>query len=590
MPAALDEFFLAKVAEAASEQAREVLKELSQGSAARLGHRALASCAKVLLACAAYQGPEHFASEQLVGPALGVLRMLRRLQGSSGLFLGDNNVESPPDSAFTIVDVADCYVFASTLVPPSSVSEEVSSELAELLAGAKGSLLSGGVHTPNHRWQVCAALASIYRSWPDRALSDRAALWLNEGVDIDAEGFYSERSPNYAAHVSNPSLILVGDVLGRDDLLGVVEANLQATLDLLRPDGTVETVQSRRQDQRARFSLSAYLLQFRRLAVERQRGDFSWAAQLAFGQPLQDPGKILAGALLDPLVTRALPPAVAPLAHRSRHFEHARLLTYVTDKVHAVVYGGSDYAQFRRVRSGLACNPTMFRMFAGSAVLDAVRFSRRFFGLGPFRASTMELEGAKVRLEESVAGAYYLPLSSGRLREDGLYEMEDEGRFYASMAFSFREKWPIELKTMVHVELQDDGASLGLQLDGPSVPWSLELTFRPGGSFQTAPETDRAAACDLRQLGEQSWNLVEGFASYRVGEDCIVFGPGNGTGFDRPACYLPGQDYTDVGGTDATEGHHVYITGMAPASFTLRLRAGSVVVPGSGGGAAGPKV
>ena len=43
-----------------------------------------------------------------------------------------------------------------------------------------------------------------------------------------------------------------------------------------------------------------------------------------------------------------------------------------------------------RIRSGLACNPTFLRMFAGAAVLDAVRLSRVFFDLGPFRAITWD--------------------------------------------------------------------------------------------------------------------------------------------------------------------------------------------------------
>ena len=50
--------------------------------------------------------------------------------------------------------------------------------------------------------------------------------------------------------MSNPSLLTIADVFGRGDLVDVVERNLDATLALLLPDGHVETVLSRRQDQR----------------------------------------------------------------------------------------------------------------------------------------------------------------------------------------------------------------------------------------------------------------------------------------------------------------------------------------------------
>ena len=69
------------------------------------------------------------------------------------------------------------------------------------------SLAEGGVHTPNHRWEICKALAHLHHLWPSRLLMARINDWLGEGIDQDAEGEYSERSPNYASEVTNRSLV-----------------------------------------------------------------------------------------------------------------------------------------------------------------------------------------------------------------------------------------------------------------------------------------------------------------------------------------------------------------------------------------------
>ena len=110
-------------------------------------------------------------------------------------------------------------------------------------------LAEGGVHTPNHRWEICKALAHLNHLWPSRLLMARINDWLGEGIDQDAEGEYSERSPNYASEVTNRSLLAVARLADKPRLLDNVRRNLDLTLYRLQPNGEVETVQSRRQDQ-----------------------------------------------------------------------------------------------------------------------------------------------------------------------------------------------------------------------------------------------------------------------------------------------------------------------------------------------------
>ncbi|MFR0355344.1 hypothetical protein [Streptomyces sediminimaris] len=565
MPAPLDHDFVRAVARAADRQAVPLAARPEEEPAGST-HRALARRVKTLVA--AYRSPHSalHGGSRAVAATMTHLRALRAAQTATGLFAGGDNLQSPPDSAFTVNDVCDAHLLAAGAGPELS---DATAALAEIAHAATGSLLTGGVHTPNHRWELCAALARLHRSFPDGRLLDRVADWLAEGVDIDAEGLYSERSANYAAHVSNPSLLLLSDVLGRADLLDAVERNLTTTLDLIRPDGTVETVHSRRQDQHHPFPLAPYLPHYRLLAIRTGRGDFGRAARLAAAGGIDDPG-LLAETLLTPDLCRALPAPAPRTLPRHRYLTTARLAAHASATAHTVVYGGSDVPGHRRIRSGLACNPTFLRLFAGDAVLDAVRLSRAFFDMGPFRAAeTHRLADTRYRLTETLTTGYYQPLPPSRRRDDGAYRMADEGRFSAAMAFPDRPRDEVSHTTGVEVDLREDGADLRIDIGGPRVPWALELTFRPGG-------VPRGAV----PMGEGRWCLTTGPVTYRAGDDEIRVEAGVEAGEplagpDRGDVlrYDPGQDHTVVGGTDATTGNRLYIGGYGPHTLTVALRA-----------------
>jgi len=565
LPTPLDHEFVREVARAADRLAVPLAAGLDEEPAG-VTHRALARRVKTLVA--AYRSPDSalHGSAQAVAAAMTHLRALRAVQTPSGLFAGGDNVQSPPDSAFTVNDVCDAYVLAAAAGPELA---EVTAGLAEIAGAATASLLTGGVHTPNHRWELSAALARLHRSFPDDRLLDRVEEWLAEGVDIDTDGLYSERSAVYASIVTNPSLLLLAEVLGRTDLLDAVERNLATTLDLLRPDGMVETVHSRRQDQKLSFPLWPYLPHYRLLAIRTGRGDFARAARLAAADGIDDPD-LLAQTLLTPDLCRALPAPDAVKLPRDRYLPTARLAAHVSATVHTVVYGGSDVPEHRRIRSGLACNPTFLRMFAGASVLDAVRLSRVFFDLGPFRAADMEqLADNRYRLTQTLTTAYHQPLPKDRRRDDGAYRLADEGRFSAAMAFPDRPQDEVSHTTRVEVDLREDGADLRIDISGPPVPWALELTFRPGGEPQGAVP-----------IGDGRWCLTTGPMTYRVGDDEIrveadVEAGEPLAGPDRSDVlrYDPGQDYTVVGGTDATTGNRVYIGGHGPHTLTVALRA-----------------
>ncbi|MBT1680938.1 hypothetical protein [Curtobacterium aurantiacum] len=539
---------------------------LADEDPAALQHRELMVRALALVGAWVRQrpgGPAHAAHDDLA-TAHGWVRHLAARQSPGGTFVGGDNVLSPPDSAFTVNDVCDALELLAPHRAAVPAAAALADDLDAIVVRATPALLTGGVHTPNHRWEIAAALARVHRLHPSAALVDRIDEWLAEGPDIDADGLWSERSPNYASAVSGPSFLVLASVLDRPALLDPVRSSLDATLALLLPDDTVETVQSRRQDQSQPFGIGAFAPLLWHVAVRDGRGDLAAVAARAAVAEMWQPATVAARAMTDPLLGQPLPEPV-PLAPAVHSFADARLVHVREPDRSVVLFAGSDVPAQGHVRSGLANSPTFLRVVTGSVVLSDVRLSREFFGLGPFRPTALESLGdGRFRLVETVSAGYHQPLPGVRRRSDGRYPLADEGRFSAAMAFGERPVDAVTMTTTVDVAVTSDAVVLDVTTAGADVPWSLQLTFRPGGTV-VGTQTDTVT-------GERV--LAEGTGSYRVGTDVVTFGPGNGSGPGQPAFYAPGQDYAFLGGTDRPRGEHVHVTGRAPGATRIVIGTG----------------
>ncbi|MBF4591857.1 hypothetical protein [Curtobacterium sp. VKM Ac-1395] len=541
---------------------------------ATLQHRELMARALTLVGAWVRTGGPAQADETDLTIAHGYVRHLADRQSEHGTFVGGDNVLSPPDSAFTVNDCCDALELLAPVRDVSGVAGALAGDLDRIVLRAAPALRTGGVHTPNHRWEISAALARVHRLHPDPALVARIEEWLAEGADIDADGLWSERSPNYAVAVSCPSFLVLAEVLDRPELLEPVRRSIDAVLALLLPDDTVETVQSRRQDQSRPFGIGPFAPLLWHVAVQDDRADVAAVARRAVTLDMWQPGAVAARAMTDPLLGRPLPDREAPAAPAREvlHFADARLVHVREPRRSVVVFAGSDVPTQGHVRSGLANSPTFLRVLAGEVVLSDVRLSREFFGLGPFRPTTLTTlpSGAddaddvlRFRLTESVEAGYHQPLTPALRRPDGAYDLRDEGRFSAAMDFGDRAADTVTLTTTVDVTVLPDAVVLDLDVDGADVPWALQLSFRTGGTV-TGMELDV----------EGNRVLVSGTGSYRVGDDVVTVGPGNGSGPAQPAFYAPGQDYAFLGGTDRPDGEHLFVTGRAPGRTRITIGTG----------------
>jgi hypothetical protein len=581
--ASVDAAFLNRVGEAA-DQSVQALLETHDADVAALAHRPAMGRLLAMVTVFTEPGSRFYGAGfdgagGLRKPMAGCLDRLEQLQGPTGLFDG-TNLCSPPDSAFTLNDVCLALGLIRALdTPPDPVLAEVDARLSGIVSRATDAMVAGGVHTPNHRWELCAALAQMDRLQPRPGIAERISEWLAEGIDQLPDGMYSERSPLYATAVTNPSLLAIADSSGRPDLLEHVRRNLTAFLPWFSPDGSVESVFSRRQDQWMTFDAAPFLHLYRRLANQDGRQDFAAAATWLEGLPLHEPAKLLALARLDPWLREALPgtrpaegappsglPFHAAMAPADAALESSGVYRFRGSGSVVTVFGGCD-ALVPGVVSGLAANPTFLRFAHGAAVLTDVRLSRSFFDLGPFRSQHTVANGTAVTLSEELEANFYLPLPAQQRRADGIYALEHEGRFSAGMDFGSRPAVVHKLATDIAVQADGGQAVLDISFGGADTAFALELTFRPGGTLDGA----------IPLGGTGAFQLVEGTGRYRVGGDAIEFGPGSPASPDTPAAYNPGESYRYLAGTNASGGLKVYITGRTRGShrFTFRGLPGS---------------
>lgn len=449
------------------------------------------------------------------------LNFLKRHTSSDGnIHLLFTNFNSPPDTAFAMYNLC-----AANHLARQAKLRELEGLLETAVLRHAAGLLKGGVHTPNHRWVVCAGLAQAHALHPNPDYVRRIDQWLAEGIDIDADGQYTERSTATYNGVTNRALVTTALKLKRPDLLDPVRRNLDAMQYLLHPGMEVVTDISTRQDQYTSGTLAGYWFAARHLALidtnplyetyARQGSPALW--ELMEYPELQKPGP-------DPKPVpenyEKLFPALG-VARIRRGRASATIL----------LHGSSRFLALRQ----------------GGAVLQAVRFSSAFFGKGQFVPSKGAKSGDAYEMEHHLDGPYYQPIA--RVVEAGP----------ENWAASRKERAQTEvshLRYRAAVSESADGFRLRIRAEGTdNVPLAVELAFRPGGQFENVEPVPSLPDAYL---------LKSGFGAYRVGRDVLRFGPGRA---DHRYVVVRGAQPRVPGAT-------VFLTAYTPVDQTIEFQLG----------------
>lgn len=559
-----DEASLAIVTTAADQQASTILATPTPPD---LTSRATLRRMRRLLTPFVWPRSIHYHGTALVGPIAALLDTVERAQHDDGTF-SIGNRHSPPDTAFLIEDMA--AMIELLRHDRHSTSAPIGTRLKAMMRKAGPALATGGIHTPNHRWEVSAAIARIDAIDPHPAYPARIEDWLAEGIDVDADGIYSERSPVYASEVTNPSLLILAELPGLSGLREIVRRNLATILVLAEPTGgEVENVLSRRQDQdQRRTTLWPFYSQFREMALATGDSRFAGAVRWIERKEAAKLGDALTDLIERPDLARPLPEAQSPFTDGSRLFAPVGLVRQRRGSMTASLYAGSDWYVdgkpspfYNRIGSGLATNPTLLRLWKNDLVVEGVRLIPDFFGMGHFRPATIALDAdGTIRMAGELAVPYYQPLPRDRRRADGAYPLTPsiDHRFNSALDFPAR---PVSLRRLgiaIRAVPEPTGYRLLIETDGEAeVGITIEITLRPGGVLTGA-----------QPLADGGFHLVDGQASYSVGQDRLLIGPGSGSGTVKAAS---GDNYAWANGQLQLPGTRLYLTGHTPFRHELRL-------------------
>jgi len=193
------------------------------------------------------QGSSYYQDEDIFERIRLASEFQQRCQRPSGrIDIPFANFDSPPDTAFSVSQVAPVAWLAGE--SEAAKADLVADCLRPYLVSAAKGIAGAGFHTPNHRWVVVDALTQVNALYTDHSFEAEIERYLSEGIDVNEDGLYSERSNAIYNAVVNRHLIRAAEILERPELLEPVRKNLHLMSDLLRDDWTILTSISHRQD------------------------------------------------------------------------------------------------------------------------------------------------------------------------------------------------------------------------------------------------------------------------------------------------------------------------------------------------------
>ncbi|MEO2047581.1 MAG: hypothetical protein ABGX16_13530, partial [Pirellulales bacterium] len=458
---------------------------------------------------------------------LAIVFLLRMQHVDGTIDLLATNFHSPPDTAFVVEPIA--LALRCVRRHQADRLKYFQRKAEKFLTGAGLALACGGIHTPNHRWVVCMALARIHDLLPGDHLLKRIDQWLAEGIDIDAEGQYTERSTSVYSPIVNRCLLTTARLLERPELYQPVRRNLDLTRFLVRPNGELVTEISHRQDQSQRSLAGKYYYPYCFMARLDNNGLFtSMARAIEKTVGLERLASYFLYRLEDPEAFAPLPPALPLPDNYERHFSHSNIVRIRRGDLDASI---------------LADHSTLFTLHKGQAVLQSLRLASSFFGKGQFIAKQIEPRDGGYRLRQHLSGPYVQPLASDLLSGDGDWN---------KMPHQQRQQSEVQqLTTKITVHESEGQFRIHFEAQGTdNVPWAIELGLSPGGEFSGVTPVEGTA--------NAYFTNSDGF-TYQVGNDVIHFS-------GHPAAH----QWTQLrGALPKLDANSVYLTGFTPLNFEL---------------------
>jgi hypothetical protein len=485
----------------------------------------------------ALEESRHYGCDEILSRILAGAAFGRHIRRDSGCFdLLPTNFDSSPDTGFMVKALAPAVRAVRSM--KGSGAEEVENALGDIIRAAVPGMVSGGFHTPNHRWVLVAALSQALTLYPDLEGMHVVEQYLAETIDVNEDGEFIERSAGGYNAIINRSLRLAAEALNRPELLEPVRKNLDLSYHLLHADGTVVTSFSKRQDHGQRIVLIDMVDSYYHLARHDENGFYGAVADWLFSIA---PGN----------VPWALQPFVDHPEWREDDLERETL-----PDQYAKIYPTARIWRVRRGETSAtagAGSPAPFSVRQGNVELTSVSTSASYFAIAQFSGETFSETDGRIRMTHQTRGdfhdrpVYYLPVGEPVGFEE-FFDHRQEREVYALPP----------LETALEIEEVQGGFDIGVSCTGyDRVPFQIACDFAPGG------EVELGDGSFMGRAGEEMF-LKSKELIYRVGNDAISIGPGQ--------C---AHQFRHMRGSEpAPNAFRVLITLVTPVEHTLQIRCG----------------
>ena len=422
------------------------------------------------------------------------------------------NFFSAPDTSFCYKRLNDGYRLMKKYQDVADTTILQKKYLAIMRMAAEA-IRDGGFHTPNHRWGICAALMQAAKLFADdtefaKSLMDRTVLYLQEGIDGNAEGEYAERSTgNYNAVVNNAMMAMYQ--CSKDvKYLGYVERNLNMMMYYIEPNDMVFTQNSTRQDQGKEIFMDKYLYQYLYLLAYDGTDGF---IKLTPEEHARFDG--------------AAHQIIKGCAETGRQAPNCLHLLMIYDKTLDYTFENCGFlktyhklfkeAGVLRVKKEnysytVMKNRSAFLYFNVNGLEAFLKIGESYCEIRNFVPDEMDVQEGKTVLSHTARGWYYLPWKEKQNTSDW-WQMDHKKRDLMITS---------DLHTQVVITECEDGLEISVDTDGlERLPLRMELCV----PSQTTLENDHFC---METVAGKSMVLSDDYVTMTKGLTSIEFGPG----------------------------------------------------------------
>jgi hypothetical protein len=463
------------------------------------------------------------------------LDYIARYQHDDGTFdYLDVNFHSAPDTAFCVKRLLPSYHW---LEKHQEKAEDHAAfgKIESIIHRAADGIAAGGFHTPNHRWAIASVLMACANIFGEEKYRARAQQYLNEGIDCNEYGEYSERSSGNYNRINDDAMLLLYEETGDEIYLDYAQRNLKMMFSYFEPDGSIFTKNSTRYDSWMKFYPDNYYFDYLYVSYLRKEPEFAAAANQIMDDVLRRGEK--APDCLHLLMSH---PALMDYEPEGCGFPQTYRLVNSDAGIVRVRKNTFSYTV-------LSKNPN-FLYFQVGALTVSVRLGIIYFDKRSFQPEgiTDEPDGG-YRLEENLKGWFYLPLREKPESSDW-WKMDNASRELAPGP---------DLKLSVAVNEEEGGVALHLRTDGCGhVPFKIEFGTQSGCFVKSDGFLCEAAKGGRMVVRSGSVELTKGL-------DCIDIGPAFGSHF-----YIGGKDGSQDAGDEL---FYLYFTGFTNTDHVIHI-------------------